>query len=159
MDDSALLADAKFIVLKIAMASTDVHSCELIGVDIGVHQLDVAIVICAEQSVTAQSSPTSRGHHLESRQHDYRAILVREQARQIVLEIRPCEQSAERFTNRFLEHFRGSTQLLDDRRPPVHHVENVFQVVTRENVATATIPLEARDPPISFLPGDTDSGL
>ena len=48
MDDSALLADAKFIVLQIAMASTDVHSCEIIRVDIGVHQLDVAIVICAE---------------------------------------------------------------------------------------------------------------
>jgi hypothetical protein len=50
MDDSALLADAKFIVPQVAMASTDMHSSKIIGEDIGVHQLDVAIMICAEQS-------------------------------------------------------------------------------------------------------------
>jgi hypothetical protein len=60
VDDSALLADAKFIVPQIAMASTDVHSCEILRVDIGVHQLDVAIVICAEQSMVIFNDLNSR---------------------------------------------------------------------------------------------------
>jgi hypothetical protein len=73
VDHSALLADSKFIVPKIAMASTDVHSCEIIRVDIGVHQLDVAIVTTSEASDLAQLRTTDHvSNDIDCRQFEPR---------------------------------------------------------------------------------------
>jgi hypothetical protein len=60
MDDSALLAEAKFVVPQIAMASTDMHSSKIIGEDIGVHQLDVAIVISPSNRMVIVNDLNSR---------------------------------------------------------------------------------------------------